>query len=83
MLIIGSFGKNVIVDGDIIGYIQDNGIYVHRRKLLDLSDDGIISSEGVELGYVDDDGSIIVKGKEAGYIDQDNNFVFYHPVGQK
>ena len=83
MFIIDSFGKNVIIDGNIVGYLQDNGIFVHRRKLYDLSDDGIISSDGVELGYVDDDGIIVVKGEEVGYIDADNNFVLYRPRTKK
>lgn len=77
MLIIDSFGKNIICGGDIIGYIDDNAIYVNRRKYLDISDEGIISKDGVELGFVDDDGSIIVNNKEVGYIDDKNNFVFY------
>lgn len=77
MLIIDSFGKNIICGGDIIGYIDDNCIYVNNRKYLDISDEGIISKEGVELGFVDEDGSIIVNNKEVGYIDDKNNFVFY------
>ncbi len=79
MLIIDSFGKNIIINGDIVGYIDDNALYVSRKKFADISDDGIIKFEGNTIGYVDDDASIIINGKEVGYIDTDNNFVFYKP----
>lgn len=77
MLIIDSFGKNIIVDGDIIGYIDDNALFVSRKKFADITDDGIISFNGKRIGYVDDDGSIFINGREVGYIDEDKNFVFY------
>ena len=77
MLIIDSFGKNVIIGDRIVGYIDDNVIYINRKKFADLTDDGRIIYESKEIGYVDDDGEIIIRGKEVGYIDADNNFVFY------
>ena len=77
MLIIDSFGKNIIVDDNIIGYIEDNQLIVSGHKFAEISDDGIITYNDKEIGYVDDDGSIIIKDREVGYIDQDNNFVFY------
>lgn len=77
MLIIDSFGKNIIVDGNIIGYLDDNVMYVNKKKFAEISDDGIITFDGRKIGYVDDDGSIYVNGREVGYIDEDNNFVFY------
>lgn len=77
MLIIDSFGKNIIVDGNIVGYIDDNILYVSKKKFADISDDGIISFRDKKIGFVDDDGSIIINDREVGYIDPDNNFVFY------
>ena len=77
MLIIDSFGKNVIRRGEIIGYISANAILISGRKFADLSDRGVISMNGKEVGYVDDDGVIVINEKEAGYIDAQNNFVFY------
>ena len=76
-MIIDSFGKNVFIGDDIVGYIADNIIYISGKKFAEISDDGIISISNREVGYVDDDGSIIINGKEVGYIDADNNFVFY------
>ena len=77
MLIIDSFGKNVLIGDDIVGYIDDNAIFIHGKKFAEISDDGKITYLDKQIGYVDDDGSIIIHGKEAGYIDFDNNFVFY------
>lgn len=77
MLIIDSFGKNIIVDGNIIGYLDDNAMYVSGKKFAEISDDGIITFSQKKNGYVDDDGSIYINGREVGYIDEDNNFVFY------
>ena len=83
MLIIDSFGKNIIVSGDIIGYLDDNIMYVSGRKFADITDDGVISFGDKKIGYVDDDGSIIINGREVGYIDEDNNFVFYKAMAFK
>ena len=77
MLIIDSFGKNIIVGDDIIGYLDNNIMYVSSRKFAEITDDGIISFGEKKIGYVDDDGSIYINGREVGYIDEDNNFVFY------
>ncbi len=76
-LIVDSFGKNILMHDEIIGYIGRNVLYIKGRKFADISDDGIISYDDVEIGYVDDDGSIIVNDEEVGYVDPDNNFVFY------
>ena len=77
MLIIDSFGKNIIVGDDIIGYLDNNIMYVSGRRFAEITDDGIISFGEKKIGYVDDDGSIYINGREVGYIDEDNNFVFY------
>lgn len=77
MLIIDSFGKNIIVGDDIIGYLDNNIMYVSGKKFAEITDDGIISFGEKKIGYVDDDGSIYINGREVGYIDEDNNFVFY------
>lgn len=77
MLIINSYGKNIYLDEDLIGYISPNGLYMNGKKFADITDEGIISIQEKEVGYIDDDGSIIVNDKEVGYIDGDNNFVFY------
>ena len=83
MLIIDSFGKNIYIEDDLVGYLKDNLMYIKGNKFADITDDGIISFGPKKLGYVDDDGSIIINGKEVGYIDQDNNFVFYKSLGIK
>lgn len=76
MLIISSFGKNIYIGDQSIGYIDDNALYINKNKFADITDHGVISMNGREIGFVDDDGSIIVNGREVGYIDMDNNFVF-------
>ena len=83
MLIIDSFGKNIYIEDDLVGYLKDNLMYIKGNKFADITDDGIISFGPKKLGYVDDDGSIIINGKEVGYIDPDNNFVFYKSLGLK
>ena len=50
---------------------------ISAHKFADISDEGIISLNNKNIGFVDDDGSIIINNREVGYIDADNNFVFY------
>jgi hypothetical protein len=59
-----------------VGYIGENELYISGSKFADITDDGVISINNKEVGYIDDLGSIIVKDREVGYIDSDNNFVF-------
>ena len=77
MLIIDSFGHNIIVGDKIVGYIKDNALFISGRKFADITDEGEISFGDKYLGYVEEDGSIIIHDKEVGYIDEQNNFVFY------
>ena len=77
MQIVESFGKNVFIGKQMIGYIDREGIFINRQKFADVTEDGIISYNKQRIGYVDEDGYIFIKGKEAGYIDTENNFVFY------
>ena len=77
MLIINCFGHNIYIDNNLVGYIQANELIISGRKFADITDDGIISFDQKELGFVDDDGSIIINDREVGFIDADNNFVFY------
>jgi hypothetical protein len=82
MLIIDSFGKNVYIEKQLVGYIGENAIYVSGNKLADLTDDGIIVMNKMEIGYVEDDGTIFIKDREVGYINENNDFVFYKTIGQ-
>lgn len=77
MLIIDSFGRNIYIDDQLIGYIGENVLYINGHKFAEITDEGEIYFPPKKIGYVDDDGSIIVNDKEVGYIDGDNNFVFY------
>ena len=77
MQIVESFGKNVFVGKQMIGYIDREGIFINRQKFADITSDGEISLNNQKVGYVDEDGYIMIKGKEVGYIDTSNNFVFY------
>lgn len=76
-LIVDSYGKNIYVNDNLVGYIGRNVLYIAGKKFANISDEGIISYDDIEIGYVDDDGSIIVKDEEVGYVDPHNNFVFY------
>ena len=80
MLVVDSFGKNVYIGDNLVGYIGQNTIFISGRKFADLSDDGIISYGENKIGYVDDCNSIIVRNEEVGYIDDQNNFVFYSGI---
>lgn len=77
MLIIDSFGRDIYIDQDLVGYIGENVLFIKGRKFADITDEGVISFGDKKLGYVDDDNSIIINGKEVGYIDAQNNFVFF------
>lgn len=77
MLIIDSFGRNIYIDKELVGYIGQNALFIKGNKFADITDDGIISFGPKEIGFVDDDNSIVINDKEVGYIDGDNNFVFY------
>lgn len=81
MLVIDSFGKNIYIEEDLVGYLDGNALFIKGNKFADITDDGIISFGPKKIGYVDDDNSIIINGKEVGYIDGDNNFVFYKTTG--
>lgn len=77
MLILNSYGKNIYLDEDLIGYISREGLYMNGKKFADITDEGIISVQNKKVGYIDDEGSIIINNNEVGYVDGDNNFVFY------
>ena len=81
MLIIDSFGKNIYIDRDLVGYIDDNVLYIKGHKFADITDNGVISFGDKKIGFVDDDNSIIINDKEVGYIDGEHNFVFYNTIG--
>ena len=81
MLIIDSFGKNIYIDRDLVGYIGPNILYIKGHKFADITDDGVISFGAKKIGYIDEDNSIIINGNEVGYIDGEHNFVFYNTIG--
>ena len=43
MLIIDSFGHNIYVGENLVGYIKDNALYMSGRKFSDITDEGEIS----------------------------------------
>ena len=75
MLIIDCFNHNIYVGDQLVGYIGENELIINKKKFADITDDGVFSIDGVEVGYIDDDGTIYIHGKDAGYIDAGNNFV--------
>ena len=82
MLIIDSFGKNIYIGEDLVGYLGENALYINGHKFAAITYEGEIYFPPEKIGYVDDDGSIIIHDKEVGYIDGDNNFVFYHSLAK-
>lgn len=81
MLIIDSFGRDIYIDRELVGYIGENVLYIKGNKFADITDDGVISFGPKVIGYIEDDNSIIINGKEVGYIDAQHNFVFYNTIG--
>ena len=79
-LIVECFGKNIYINGKIVGYIGRNALYVNGKKFADLTDDGSFRYGDREIGFVDEDGTIFVDDEEAGYVDPNGNFVFYDPL---
>ena len=82
MLIIDSFGRNIYIDDQLVGYIGENVLYINGHKFAEITDEGEIYFPPKTIGSVDDDGSIIIHDKEVRYIDGDNNFVFYHSLAK-
>ncbi|MDR0934946.1 MAG: hypothetical protein LBM03_01410 [Erysipelotrichaceae bacterium] len=82
MLIIDSFGKNIYIDDELVGYIDNNTLFISGLKFATITDHGEISMGDKKVGHVDDDGSIIINGREVGYIDGENNFVFYESLAK-
>lgn len=76
MLFIDCFGHNIYVNKRLVGYIGENELIISGKKFADLSDDGVISINKNEVGFIDDDGTIIIKDKEVGYVDGNNDFIF-------
>ncbi len=75
MVIVESYGKNIYLKDELIGYIARDGLYLYGKKFADITDEGEISIAGQQVGYVNDDSDIILNNKAVGYIDTDNNFV--------
>ena len=68
--------------GSILFYSHDRELVnTVANRIIEITDDGIISINGKQVGYVDDDNAIIIHGNEIGYIDGANNFVFEKPLG--
>ena len=82
MLIIDSFGKNIYINDNLVGYIGENKLFINGHEFAQITDDGKLFFGPKQIGYVDDDSSIIVNGNEVGYIDGDNNFIFYKMLGK-
>ena len=82
MLIIDCFGHNIYIGDTIVGYINDNILYVNKKKFAEITDDGIISFDGKQIGFIDDDYSIIIHDKEVGFINENNDFIFYKTMAK-
>lgn len=82
MLIIDSFGKNIYIDEQLVGYIGENVLFINGNKFAEITDDGIISFGDKKLGYIDDDNSIIINNREVGFVDAENNFIFYKSLAK-
>ena len=50
MLIIDSFGKNIYIEDDLVGYLKDNIMFIKGNKFADITDDGVISFGPKKLG---------------------------------
>ncbi len=77
-MLINTSGNNVYVGDKLVGCVKHNTIYINGKQFAKISDDGIISYDNKEIGYIDeDDGTIFINKKEAGYMDTNNNIIFY------
>ncbi|MCD8209497.1 MAG: hypothetical protein LUC31_01615 [Coprobacillus sp.] len=75
MVIVESYGKNIYLKDQLVGYIARDGLYIMGKKFADITDDGIISISGKEVGEVNDDSDIVINNKPIGYIDNESNFI--------
>lgn len=80
MLIIDSFGRNIYIGDNLIGYINDNKLFAGGKPFAEISDDGVIYYNKKEVGYVDDDYTIYINDQEVGYINDQKDFVFYRSL---
>lgn len=77
MLFIECFGKNVYIDGELVGYIAPEGdMFANGHKFGELSHDGEIYIQGEYVGYIEDNNDIYIRDNVAGYVSPSNDLCF-------
>ena len=78
MLAIESYGKNIYIGEELVGYIDRYGnMFVNGKKFALLTENGkIMIEEHYEAGRIDDIGDIYFKTKKVGHITANNDIYF-------
>lgn len=77
MLFISSYGKNVYIDDELVGYISSEGtLYANGHKFGELSEEGDIYLNGEYVGFIEDNGEIYIKNNYGGYLNSSNDLCF-------
>ncbi|MFA7222183.1 MAG: hypothetical protein WC148_01445 [Bacilli bacterium] len=78
MLVLDSYGKNVYIGEELVGYIDRYGnMFINGKKFAFLTEDGkIMIEENYEAGYIDDCGDVYLNHKKTGHITENNDIYF-------
>ena len=77
MLFISSFGKNVYIDDELVGYISKEGtMFANGYKFGELGEEGDIYLNGEYVGFIDDNGDIYIRNTYGGYVNSSNDLCF-------
>ena len=70
MLFLDSYGKNVYIDDELVGYISPSSgdMFARGYKFGSLSEYGEIYLQGEYVGYIEDNGDIYIEDLVGGYV---------------
>lgn len=77
MIFISSYGKNVYIDDELVGYISmDGDMFAKGHKFGTLTEDGDIYLSGEYVGYIEDNNDIYIHDNYAGYVNAQCDLCF-------
>lgn len=77
MIFIDCYRKNVYIDDNLVGYVNDEGIiYISNKKMMELTEDGDLYMNSECVGYIDDGGDIYIREKLVGNVTPNNDLKF-------
>ncbi|MCH3909429.1 MAG: hypothetical protein LKF75_04440 [Bacilli bacterium] len=76
------YGHNIYIDDTLVGYISHDQegtaiLFISGRKFAEIDEEGHISMNDVEVGYIDDGGDVYLHNRYVGEVDPTNDIRFY------